>query len=306
VIATLLNYSSHPTVYGPLNAISPDWPGAAATYLEHDEQDMPAGVSYGYPGSTAIVTVGALGHTWPRGVPAGEAGIDPPQSSDNNFPADHFGNAVAQRAIDALSGGHGFYLTDSSVGGATRDVYVENTNPVLLAGGAEPANSTPLGGYKIDRSLTPPWGYGDVFVSLVTTLRVGDLPLYGVPGEPYPSIKFSLDTDIHAPVQFVFGLANDQLGYVEEPADYPGAFQCSLSDEWFFTISPIFGSDVVRLSRANAQELGFKVSGNPLDSYGPGPLPPSLNCTVQQFSGSGLPGLPTVPGSPAITEEDAG
>src|SRR5437588_3667650 len=94
VVATLVNYSSHATVYGPLDKVSPDWPGATATYLEGDEQAMPAGVSYGYPGSIAVVTVGAMGHTWPAGVPASDAdpGVDPPASADDNFPADRFGN----------------------------------------------------------------------------------------------------------------------------------------------------------------------------------------------------------------------
>jgi hypothetical protein len=32
VIATLVNYSSHAAIYGPLNKVSPDWPGATATY----------------------------------------------------------------------------------------------------------------------------------------------------------------------------------------------------------------------------------------------------------------------------------
>ena len=73
VIATLVNYSTHPTVYGPLNKVSPDWPGATATYLEGDEQDTQPGARYGYPGSVAIVTVGAVGHSWPARVPAGDA-----------------------------------------------------------------------------------------------------------------------------------------------------------------------------------------------------------------------------------------
>jgi|SRR5579884_2654201 len=293
VIATLVNYSTHATVYGPLDLVSPDWPGATATYLEGDEQDMPAGASYGYPGSTAIVTVGAMGHTWPAGVPAGDPdpGLDPPQGTDRNFPADRFGNAVAQQAIDAVSGGRGFYIRRSVVAGTTSQIDVVNTNPILLAAANEPANSTPLGGYKIERSTTPPWGYGDVFVSRVSTLRIGDLPLYAVPGEPYPSIKFSLDEDVRAPVQFIFGLANDQLGYAEELSDYNGALQCSTTDEWFFTISPVFGSDVVRLSRENARALGFRVGGSALAAYGPGSLPPSTNCTQQQV-GQGPGALP--------------
>jgi hypothetical protein len=295
VIATLVNYSSHPTVYGPLNAVSPDWPGATATYLEGDEQDTQPGARYGYPGSTAIVTIGAVGHTWPAGIPNGDTdpAVDPTSSStDNNYPADMFGNAVARKAIGAVGDGHGFYLTQSVVDGTERMVKVLNTNAVLLTANSEPANSTPLGGYKIDRANTPPWGYGEVYTSPVTTLRVGDIPMFGVPGEPYPSVKFSLNDDVRAPVSFIFALAQDQLGYVEEPADYNGAFQCSTTDEWFFTISPVFGSAVVRLSQDNAKALGFDVTHSALKAYSPGTTAPSTNCTEEEIEGQGLSGLP--------------
>lgn len=295
VIATLVNYSTHPTVYGPLDRVSPDWPGATATYLEGDERGTQPGARYGYRGSTAIVTVGAVGHSWPAAVPAGDSNrrIDPTSAkTDDNYPADTFGNAVARKAIQAVAGGHGFYLTSPRVGGTESVVHVENTNPVLLAAGGEPPNGTPLGGYKIDRSITPPWADGDIFNSVVTTLRVGSIPMFGVPGEPYPSVKFTLNRQVTAPVKFIFGLAQDQLGYVEEPADYAGAFQCSTTDEWFFTISPIFGADVVRLSRDNATALGFKVSGSPLSAYNPAGGAPSTNCAAQQIEGQGLNGLP--------------
>jgi hypothetical protein len=295
VIATLVNYSTHPTVYGPLNKVSPDWPGATATYLEGDERDTQPGARYGYPGSTAIVTVGALGHTWPARVPAGhgDRAVDPTSArTDDNYPADMFGNAVARQAIHAVSRGHGFFLTNASVGGTESTVHVLNTNPILLAAGTEPANSTPLGGYKIDRAMTPPWADGDIFNSKVTTLRVGSIPMFGVPGEPYPSVKFSLNREVRARVEFIFGLAQDQLGYVEEPRDYNGAFQCSTTDEWFFTISPVFGADVVRLSRRNAEVLGFRVKGSALSAYNPLGGMPSTNCTAQQVEGQGSGGLP--------------
>jgi hypothetical protein len=225
--------------------------------------------------------------------------VDPTSAkTDDNFPADMYGNAVARQAIAAVSGGRGFWLQSSTVGGTERKVKVENTNPILLVAGAEPANSSPLGGYKIDRSITPPWGAGDVFISPVTTLRIGNLPFFAVPGEPYPSIKFSLNKNVSNPsgesapqVSFIFGLAQDQLGYAEELADYNGAFQCSTTDEWFFTISPIFGSDVARLSQANATTLGFTVKPrSAVGAYGPGNVPPSTNCTAQQIPDSGLAG----------------
>jgi hypothetical protein len=308
VVATLVNYSTHATIYGPRDAVLPDWPGATATYLEGDEQNTQPGASYGYPGSVAIVTVGAMGHTWPAGIPSGtDPSVDPSRGADpapcnstspclDNYDADIYGNAVARKAIGALTGGRGFWLTDATVAGTERRVKVENTNPVLLVAGAEPANPSPLGGYKIDRSLTPPWGAGDVFIAPVTAVRIGNLPFFSVPGEPYPSIKFSLNRAVADPpsdsepqLSFIFGLGQDQLGYAEEVADYNGAFQCSTTDEWFFTISPVFGADVVRLQRANAKALGLSVVGSALPAYGPGALPPSTNCTQQQFEQSGLP-----------------
>jgi len=89
VIATLVNYSTHATVYGPLNKVSPDWPGATATYLEGDEQHTQPGASYGSPGSVAIVTVGAMGHTWPAGIPPGDTdpAVDPTSAkTDDKLP----------------------------------------------------------------------------------------------------------------------------------------------------------------------------------------------------------------------------
>jgi hypothetical protein len=281
VIATLVNYSTHPTVYGPLDKVSPDWPGATATFLEHSEIGIARKIRYGYRHSVAVVTVGALGHTWPASPPRGtDPAVDPSLSSDNG-PADRFGNAVARMAISAVTH-HARYLHQARVAGVSRNVDVVNDNPALLLAGSEPSNSSPLGGYKIMRADTPPWAYGDVYVAPVVALRMGGLAFFSVPGEPYPSLHRSLAAEVHAPAAFIFGLSEDQLGYAEETADYNGALQCSLSDEWFFTISPTFGSDVVRLQGMNAAGLGFRVKPNPGQDYGLGPLPPSTNCTAQQ------------------------
>ena len=68
--------------------------------------------------------------------------------------------------------------------------------------------------------------------------------------------------------------------------------ECSTADEWFFTISPIVGAAVVRLSRHNATALGFKVSGSALPAYNPASGAPSVNCTEEQIEGQGLNGIP--------------
>src|SRR5581483_11256903 len=128
VIATMVNYSTHATVYGPRNAVLPDWPGSTATFLEGDEQNTAPGATYGYPGSVAIVTVGAMGHTWPAGTPRDtDPSVDPAANTDNG-PADIYGNAVAREAMNAAA--NGSYITRRVVTGTERKVYVTNTNPV--------------------------------------------------------------------------------------------------------------------------------------------------------------------------------
>ena len=283
VIATLVNFSTHPTVYGPLDKASPDWPGATADFLEHDERNIAPGVHYGYPGSVAVVTVGAIGHSWPAGRPRGtDAAVDPPEHSDNG-PADDYGNAVARMAMSAMADGRS--VGPASVDGAGRALNVASMNPVLAS-----LILAPVPGFHIMRAYTPPYGYGDVFTTRVTALRVGDLAFFSSPGEAYPTIQKALASEVHAPAAFVMSLAWDQLGYIEEPSDYNGALQCSAGDEWFFTISPAFGTQLMAAQRRNARELGFVVPrfGATTDS-GPGPVPPSTNCTLQQAAGAGIP-----------------
>ncbi|MHB2024937.1 MAG: PKD domain-containing protein, partial [Mycobacteriales bacterium] len=276
VSATLVNFSCHPTIYGPLGKISPDWPGATATYLEHSEQDVPAGVAYGYPGSVAIVTVGAVGRTRPRGTPAGtQPALHPDPSTDNNYPADHFGNSVARQAIAALATPH--YLKTSVVAGSLRRIAVVNDNPLLAA-----FIAAPVPGYHIYRADTPPYGAGDVYVTWAVALRIGDLAVMSAPGEPYPSILSTLARRVNTPAVFLIGLGEDQLGYIEPFSDFRSAMTCSLTDEGFFTLSPLFGHQLMSAQMANARALGFQVTGSGRTvGLGPGRLPPSTDCASQ-------------------------
>lgn len=278
VIATIVNFSCHATVYGPLDKISPDWPGSTVAYLENAEQGV-TGTS-GYPGSIALVMVGAVGHTWPATVPSGykNTKVDPPSGSDN-YHADAFGNGVARAAMAALASPHRTPVTDPTVKAARKTVDVVNTNP-LLAG----LLYAPVPGYHIDRSVQPPYTYGDVLAAETGTIRIGDLAFYSVPGEPYPSLLTALGSQVKASAHFMFGLAEDQLGYVEMLSDYNGAAQCSLDDEFFFTISPEFGHDVVALDRQAAKADGFTTTApDPVTDNNPGPVPPATNCTQQQL-----------------------
>ena len=81
-------------------------------------------------------------------------------------------------------------MTDRTIGGAEGTVYVVSTNPLLLVD-----NTLPAAGPSphIERAYLPPWGVGDIFFTRATALRVGNLAFFSGPGEPYPSILFSLD-----------------------------------------------------------------------------------------------------------------
>ncbi|MHB8330062.1 MAG: hypothetical protein ACYDD6_10645, partial [Acidimicrobiales bacterium] len=277
VIATMLNYSTHATVYGPLNAVSPDWPGATATYLEGDQI---GDTGTGYPGSVAVVTVGAVGGTHPNGgIPS--SAPNGPATSDNNYPADYYGDAVGNMGIAALASSTKTHqLTGQArVDGVSSTLTVANDNPVLMA---EPL--LPVPGYHIERAYTPPYGAGPALLfTEAEMLRVGDLAMMAAPGEPYPSIEFTLSKEVGAQVVFPFGLANDQLGYISQLSDYPNVMQCSTGDEGFFTISPTFGNDLETAQRSNAAILGFTVADpGPLSDANPPPVPPATSCTTSQ------------------------
>jgi hypothetical protein len=264
VVATLVNFSAHPTVYGPLDEVSPDWPGATATYLQDDQRHLPAGVHTGYPGSVAIVTVGAVGHTWPAAtLPAGaEPTAMPTSTGDRNAPADRYGDAVAHAAMVALA--HARPVGPGVVGGVSQPVSVVATNPALLG-----LLYLDVPGYHLDRSLAPAYITGNVVHTVVTSVRIGDLLFTGAPGEEYPSIQQRLAASVSAAAVVPFSLAMDQLGYIAGPQGYAAAQVCSPTDEGLFMLSPVFGTQLARTDDVNARRLGFTVRGQDLVAGAP-------------------------------------
>lgn len=285
VIATLLDYASHATVYGPLDKVSPDWPGATADYLEGVEPGMPVGVRYGYPGSTAVVIEGDLGHSWPAGIPRyGDPAKNPLPAADDNYPADAFGNAVARAAIAAVATAPR-PVQGSKVRGTSHPLTVVNNNPLLLS-----ALLLPIPGLHTYRADTPPYGAADALTTQVIALRIGDLLFAGSPGEEYPSLQIIDERTIGAAAIFPFSLADDQLGYLGTLGDYQEAQQCSLTDEGFFMISPIFGDQLLRVHALEARALGFSTFDRTIPSPHVGSMPPATSCTTSQAP-AGLPGL---------------
>jgi hypothetical protein len=124
------------------------------------------------------------------------------------------------------------------------------------------------------RSVLPPYTIGTVFRAEVQTFQLGGLLLAGAPGEAYPEVATELAKRVHGVAPpFVFGLANDQLGYTPPAFEYPVVALVDGGDEGIFTINAHFGDDVVNRHLDAAAALGFR-SDRPYDGATAGPVNP--------------------------------
>ena len=71
---------------------------------------------------------------------------------------------------------------------------------------------------------------GDTVVTEVGVLRIGQLTAVTIPGEALPKIGFALKNAIQSPYKMVWGLANDELGYLIAGEDWqPNEYEESMS-----------------------------------------------------------------------------
>ncbi len=54
----------------------------------------------------------------------------------------------------------------------------------------------------------------------VSVIKIGDAKIVTVPGEPLPSVGFRIKNRIKERYRFIFGVTNDELGYIMERNDY--------------------------------------------------------------------------------------
>jgi hypothetical protein len=297
-IATLVNAGIHADVGGPIEGphgqlIDPDWPGRVAHDLEQRLR-----------GETAVVTAGAVGRTGP----SFPAGTDP--SSKNQLKEiAAYGDVLARRVGTALA--RSARVAPGTLGVSNTTLNEELAEPALVPlFFAEQGLPGQLGG--VMRSILPPYTVGAVLRAEVQTFRLGRLLLAGAPGEAYPEVATELAKRVHGvPPPFVFGLANDQLGYTPPAFEYPVVALVDGGDEGVFTINAHFGDDVINRHLNAAAAMGLRVD-RPYDGVSAGPtvppdqsnpppqppnprepreLPLSLGCTDRRpHSGPGSPG----------------
>jgi len=275
-IATLVNASVHATAAGEIDGpkgdqskglIDPDWPGRVADALEQS-----------LPGDGAVVVAGALG----RVQPAFPAHTDP-KSQDQSAEATAYGAVMERRVQTALADAQP--VAPGPVQVVEAQLQEELAEPALVplfadeSGVSDPrTGKLALGG--VMRSIIPPFAAGPALSADLQTFRVGGLLMAGVPGEPYPEVATELAKRVRsASTPFVFGLAEDQLGYTPPAFEYPVVAVEDGSDEGIFSINSHFGDDVITQHLSAAQALGFPTTGG-YNGATAGPVqPPDQNAT---------------------------
>ena len=183
-IATLVHFAAHPEILVYDNRlISSDFPHYLRDRVEAEL------------GGSALFLNGALG------------GMVTPDVSANTFAeAERVGHAAAEAALSALKAAQPVSRADIVAGRAF--VHIPPENELLKAAVA-------MGIIKADVTTE-----GD-FRAEVHHLRIGEAAeIVTLPGEAFPSVGLRLKESMAAPVRFVIGLANDELGYMMPPEDY--------------------------------------------------------------------------------------
>jgi hypothetical protein len=234
--AALINYAAHSTVMGSENTlISADWPGPVASDAERT-----LGVE------TAVVMLADCGRTQPNdGSVPGDTDPERLQS---------YADAVSERVREAAA-----HLTE------IRGTEIAVRQLFLRERFGNPNVPFELLGELVSRSAEPPWTDGDVVGTLVSAARIGNLLLAGMPGEGYPAIQFALEDLVSADEHFIFGLANDQLGYLIAPESGYPQVQAAFpdNDNALFNVSPAIGDHVMCTLLKATRATGLPVGSDP-------------------------------------------
>jgi hypothetical protein len=233
--AVMLNFAAHATVMGADNTlISSDWPGVAAGKLEE---------AFGI--DTAVVMVADVGRTQPS---RGDGASNPEKLE--NYAAQIF--AKAQTAAQQLQPVNGNQVAATQL--FLREPF-----------GNQLVDFTLLGSL-VSRSDQPPWTDDMTIGTVASVLRVGGLLFAAIPGEGYPAIQFELQQRVTAQEHFIFGLANDQLGYLIAPEEgYPQVLAAAAggNDNALFNVSPGMGDHVMCTLFKGVRAIDFSMPADP-------------------------------------------
>jgi len=232
----MINYAAHATIMGSDNLkVSSDWPGIAATKVQ-----QALGVD------TAVVMVADVGRTQPNG----EEGDDQYQEVDD------YASKITAKVLTAVGATEPVIGTDIAANQLfIREGYNNrfiDSNILLSA---------------VSRSNQPPWlTDGTTVGTVVSTIKIGDMFFAAMPGEGYPEIYFQLRDRVPATKHFIFGLANDQLGYLIAPQE--GYEQVAAkapidNDNALFNVSPLIGDHAMCKLFQASRNIGYILPDDP-------------------------------------------
>ena len=283
--AVLVNAAIHATVGGGGNRyVSSDWVSTLSNYVERE-----------YPGATAVTIVGDVGRTQPNDrsciVDAAHPGqfeeplshlyvpYDVDTRAPDSCPISQFARRV-QAWVDKAVADTETVISKSGVD--FRELFIRDLSDSVVLFGLDYGGD--LAGAPIARSIAPPYLSGTVLGTWVGAYRIGDLLMLSAPGEAYPAIRTQV---LHlvktTQPTWIFGLANDQLGYLISPTPqaYPEPIRSSLmdgdphdpttwgispidNDNYFFNVSPTIGDHIMCTMVKGALQLGFQPTGKTL------------------------------------------
>lgn len=283
--AVLVNAAIHATVGGSGNRyVSSDWVSTLSEYIEQQ-----------YAGATAVTIVGDVGRTQPNDrscvVDAATPGkfVEPlsgllvpydldPRAPDS-CPISQFARRVQAWVDKAVADTEQTILTP---GVDYRELFIRDASNSFILFGANYGGD--LAGIPINRGILPPYLTGTILGTWVGAYKVGDLLMLAAPGEAYPNIRDGVLAAVKTTQPtWIFGLANDQLGYLiaPTPEGYPEPIRKSFfdgdphdpstwgvspidNDNYFFNVSHTIGDHIMCTMIKGALALGFEPSaGSP-------------------------------------------
>jgi hypothetical protein len=295
--AVLVNAAIHATVGGSDNLyVSSDWVSTLSKYLERR-----------YPGATAVTIVGDVGRTQPndRACVMDKAhpgkfleplsklwvAFDLDKRTPDSCPISQFARRVeawVQRAVATER-------TIAVPGVDYRELFIRDLSDSVVLFGLNYGGD--FVGAPIARGITPPYLTGTILGTWVGSYRVGDILMVSAPGEAYPSIRDGVMAAVKTTQPtWIFGLANDQLGYLiaPTPEGYPEPIRKSFfdgdpqepatwgvspvdNDNYFFNVSKTIGDHVMCTMIKGAFQLGFPALGGAPAKCAPWMLEPNVS-----------------------------
>ena len=219
-IATLVNWASHPEALGSKNTLlTADWPWALVRDVERGA------------GGIALFVNGAIGGMQsPLGAKIDDPRTGQPAAANTFRFAEVVGEYVARHVLDVAAKGRAVSLTGIEYREQIVEIPVNNQGYLMASQAGVFKGRKPM---SVTKSVFAPVGY--------LKLAAGGKPLVEaalIPGELYPELSVggitrdpnadfpdapeekAIKRMMTAPVRMLFGLANDEIGYIIPKAQW--------------------------------------------------------------------------------------